>query len=49
MNKRIGKLIIISNGVYADVENNDFHMMKFNLKGTFVSCEINENIKNLKW
>ena len=47
--QRIGNLIIISNGVYADVKNNDYHMMNNNLSGTFVSCELNKNIFNLPW
>ena len=48
-NGRIGKLKIISNRVYADVENDDYKLMNHNLHGTFISCEINEKIYNLKW
>lgn len=46
---RIGKLKIISNRVYADVENNDYRLMKHNMHGTFISCEINEYTYNLVW
>lgn len=46
---RIGKLLIISNRVYADIETNTYKLLKHNMHGTFVSCEINENIKNLPW
>ena len=46
---RIGKLKIITNRVYADVENNKYKLMNHNLHGTFFSCEINEEILNLIW
>ncbi|MCQ2217146.1 MAG: hypothetical protein MJZ33_01520 [Paludibacteraceae bacterium] len=46
---KLGKLIIISNRVYADIGNDDFHLMNGNLHGTFISCEINNTIFNLPW
>ena len=46
---RIGKLKIISNRVYADVENGVYRLLDHNMHGTFISCEINHNIYNLEW
>lgn len=48
-NGRIGKLKIISNNVYADIENDKYYLLNHNLHGTFVSCEINKTIYNLPW
>ena len=46
---RIGKLKMISNRVFADIENNEYTLLDHNLHGTFVSCEINPKIYNLTW
>lgn len=46
---KVGRLKIISNRVYADIENEEYRLMKNNLHGTFITCEINENIFNLQW
>lgn len=48
-NNKISSLVIISNNVYADVSNGDYHLLVNELLGTFVSWEINENIINWSW
>jgi hypothetical protein len=46
---QISNLVIISNNVYADVDNDKFIINKFNFKGTFVSWEINFESEAPKW
>lgn len=42
-------LIIITNKVYANVSTDDYSMLKNELKGTFVSWELNKDITSLSW
>lgn len=46
-NNDLAKLIVITNDVYADIEKQDFHLLKNEFQGTFVSWEINEQTNNL--
>ncbi|MCD9855304.1 hypothetical protein LUD75_11330 [Epilithonimonas sp. JDS] len=46
---QISSLKIISNNVFADVENDTFTKLKCEFSGTFVSWELNENNQNIKW
>ncbi len=46
---RLDSLVIITNGVYADVKNSDFHMLDNEFHGTFISWEMNKDIFNLVW
>lgn len=42
-------LVVITNNVYANVGKGDFHVMKNEFLGTFVSWEMNESINYLPW
>lgn len=44
----IDSLVIITNNVYADVKNGDYHLLGNEFVGTFVKWEMNPNIKNLR-
>lgn len=46
---QISNLVIISNNVYADVDNDNFITNKFDFKGTFVSWEINFESEAPEW
>ena len=46
---QISKLHIVTNDVFADVENMDYKKLKSNFSGTFVSWEINNKNSSLKW
>lgn len=43
---QIDNVVIISNNVFADVKNGNYHKMSENFPGTFVSWEINKNTKH---
>lgn len=43
---QIDNIIIISNNVFADVKNGDYHKMKESFQGTFVSWDINKKSKH---
>lgn len=47
-NKALSSLFIISNYVYADIDNNKFHLLDDEFLGTFVSWKININSVNIK-
>ena len=46
---QISKLFIISNDVFADVDNNHYKALNTNFHGTFLSWELNKNSESLKW
>ncbi len=46
---QISNLKIVSNNVFADVEQDNFRKLKTEFSGTFVSWELNENNQNIKW
>lgn len=46
---QISNLKIVSNNVFADVEQDSFRKLKTEFSGTFVSWELNENNQNIKW
>jgi hypothetical protein len=46
---QIGNLKVISNNVLADVGNNKYEKLNEEFSGTFVTWELNENNKNIKW
>lgn len=46
---QISNLHIITNDVFADVQNNNYKILKSNFSGTFVSWEINNKNESLKW
>lgn len=47
-NNALYSLFIISNYVYADIDNNQYHLMDDEFMGTFVSWKINFNSVNIK-
>ncbi len=46
---QISNLHIITNNVFANIEDNRYKKMKSNFSGTFVSWEINNKNESLKW
>ena len=46
---KISSLCIISNKAYINVENNDYHSIKDEFQGTFISFKININTISLPW
>lgn len=46
---QISNLRIISNNVFADVDNNNYIKLNKEFSGTFVSWELNEKNINIKW
>lgn len=46
---QISNLIIISNGVFADVSNDNYQTLRCEFSGTFVMWELNENNENIEW
>lgn len=46
---QISNLRVISNNVFADVDNNKYAKLKEEFSGTFVTWELNENNINIKW
>ena len=46
---QINNLHIITNNVFADVSNNNYHLLKHVFKGTFFYWEICENNSNQTW
>ncbi len=46
---QISKLQIISNDIYANVSENNYHKLNLEFSGTFVSWELNENNINSEW
>lgn len=46
---QISKLFIISNDVFADVDNNRYEALDTNFHGTFLSWELNKESESLKW
>jgi len=49
LRNQISNLHIITNNVFANVENNEYKKLKSNFSGTFVSWEINNKNTSLKW
>ena len=49
LRNQISNLHIITNNVFANVENNEYRKLKSNFSGTFVSWEINNKNTSLKW
>ena len=45
----ISKLHMITNNVYADIENDKFINLSNSLLGTFIYWELNEQNHNLPW
>lgn len=43
---QLDNIVIISNNVFADVKNGNYHKMSESFPGTFVSWEINKNTKH---
>ena len=43
---QLDNIVIISNNVFADVKNGEYHKMSESFPGTFVSWEINKNTKH---
>jgi len=46
---QISNLHIISNDVFTNVQNDNYHLLNNEFSGTFVSWELNESNQNLKW
>lgn len=46
--REIDSLVIITNNVYADVKNSDYHLLNNEFVGTFVTWEMNSSILNIK-
>jgi hypothetical protein len=46
---QISNLRVISNNVFADVDNNNYIKLNEEFSGTFVSWELNEKNINIKW
>lgn len=46
MDGQIDNVVIISNGVFADVKKGDYHKINVTFPGTFICWEINKNTKH---